>query len=96
MRKRDSVGLAGAAGLLAAAIIKERRLPPAERQGHGHVCGMVPYDLRKPTWERVEDRLWNPDAPLMTPHVFGVGWTVNVGRLLGLLGVAVPRRTRTP
>jgi hypothetical protein len=37
---------------------------------------------------RVRQRLWSPQEPLVQPRVFGVGWTVNVGRL----GAAVQRR----
>ena len=43
----------------------------------------VPYDFRVPTLERVRNRWWNPDDPrLFTPHVFGVGWSVNLYRVL--------------
>jgi len=32
---------------------------------------------------RVRERMWAPDDPhLVMPQVFGVGWTVNLGRLL--------------
>jgi hypothetical protein len=43
----------------------------------GTVLG-VPYDLRKPTAERVKSRLWNPDDRRMfPPKAFGAGWTLN-------------------
>jgi hypothetical protein len=36
--------------------------------------------------ERVRERIWAPGDPhLLTPQVFGVGWTVNVGRVASLL-----------
>ncbi|MGA7987550.1 MAG: DUF5808 domain-containing protein [Candidatus Dormiibacterota bacterium] len=35
-----------------------------------------------PTFERARQRLWNPsDRRILVPTVFGVGWTVNWGRL---------------
>ena len=57
-----------------------------------------PYDFRRPTFARVLERLWAPDDPhVMTPQVFGVGWTVNFGRVMSLLrtrgGTAGPAAT---
>jgi uncharacterized protein DUF5808 len=70
-------------GLLVAAVVKELRTPAGERTWHGVVLGFVPYDLRVPTYARVRERLWAPDDPhLFAPQPFGVGWTVNVGRLV--------------
>ena len=55
------------------------------RRSHGEFL-RVPYDFRLPTPRRVRDRWWNKtDGRLLTPHVFGVGWSVNVYRLLSLL-----------
>lgn len=72
-------------GALVAAVVTERRKPPAEREWHGRLAGLVPYDLRRPTMERVRSSLWNPGSPrLISPQVFGVGWTLNVGRLVHL------------
>jgi len=49
----------------------------------------VPYDFRLPTAEKLRERLWNPgDERILTPHVFGWGYSVNfyaLGRRLGLL-----------
>ena len=64
-----------------AAIVKEFRTPRGERAWHGAI-GPVPYDFRRPTLDRVRSRLWAPDASLVQPQPFGVGWTINVGRLL--------------
>ena len=58
----------------------ERKVPPEERTWHGQLAGVVPYDFRMPTMDRVRDRLWNPDGQLIGPHVFGVGWALNLGR----------------
>ena len=34
---------------------------------------------RLPTVQRVRERFWNPDDPrVFTPHIFGVGWSVNL------------------
>jgi len=52
---------------------------------HGELFGFVPYDFRLPTVDRARARTWNPDSPrLLTPVTFGVGWSVNLGRLARL------------
>lgn len=74
-----------AAGVLGAAVIQELRKPVSERDWVGELGGVVPYDLRPPTFQRVRSRLWAPEDPrILVPHVFGVGWTVNLGRLARL------------
>jgi hypothetical protein len=81
------VAVAGAA-LVGAAVVSELRKPATERTWQGRLVG-VPYDLRPPTLQKLRAAVWNPDNPaLLVPHVFGVGWTVNVARLVG----AVRRR----
>lgn len=81
------MALAGA-GLLGAAIVTELRKPADERTWEGSVGGVVPYDLRPPTVERVRERMWAPDDPtVFTPHVFGVGWSLNLGHLARRLGL---------
>ena len=73
-------------GLAAAAIVAERRKPPDEREWHGRLGGIVPYDFRRPTLERVKASLWDPESSrLVTPQVFGVGWTLNLGRVVRLV-----------
>lgn len=48
---------------------------------HGKMLG-VPYDFRMPTLGRIKERMWNPDDPrVLTPRVFGAGWTVNLATL---------------
>ncbi len=77
-------------GLAIAAVVKELRLPADERTWNGTVAGFVPYDYRIPTVERVKERLWSPDNPhIFVPHVFGVGWTVNAGRVVSLVRDAI-------
>jgi uncharacterized membrane protein len=86
-RKKGSSGLIGwlATALAVAAVVKELRLPADERTWHGRIL-YVPYDFRLPTLARVRERLWAPeDKRLIVPQVFGVGWSVNVGRLVNLV-----------
>ena len=84
----------GAAALVLTgwALLQELAKPRAERTWTGTVAGVVPYDFRRPTLERFRQRVWAPDNPrLIVPHVFGVGWTVNLGRLVRLVRSADPR-----
>ncbi|MFI2752941.1 DUF5808 domain-containing protein [Cellulomonas sp. P22] len=72
--------------LVAAAVVKELRTPAQDRTWNGVVAGFVPYDFRVPTATRIRERMWAPhDRRVITPEVFGVGWTVNVGRLVALV-----------
>jgi hypothetical protein len=79
---RSLVALGGVA-LLGAAVVKELRTPARKRRWRGRI-GPFPYDLRPPTVARARERMWNPKGALVAPHVFGVGWTLNFGRLLAL------------
>jgi hypothetical protein len=79
-------------GVAAAAVLDQLRRPPAERTWHGTVFGLVPYDFRPPTLERFKAAWWNPDDPrLLTPRDLGIGWAVNLPRLIKLLTDAVKR-----
>ncbi|MDM7832517.1 DUF5808 domain-containing protein [Cellulomonas edaphi] len=72
-------------GLALAAIAKEVRTPADEREWHGVVVGFVPYDFRVPTLARAKQRLWDPEGSrVINPKVFGVGWTLNVGKLVSV------------
>jgi hypothetical protein len=77
------------AALVGAAVVRELRQPPEQREWHGYLGGFVPYDLRPPTVERFRQSWWNPaDERIFTPRDFGVGWGVNLpslGRFLGEL-----------
>ena len=89
MRLPDKKGLAVAAAAVGAAVATELKKPAAERTWHGTIAGVVPYDLRRPTPETVREKLWNPAGNFWSPSVFGVGWSLNLGRLAaqtGLLG----------
>ena len=70
------------------AVLQELSKPSEEREWHGIVAGFVPYDLRPPTVARARSRWWNPEeSRVFVPQVFGVGWTLNVGRVARLVGV---------
>ena len=71
--------------LTGAAIAQELRKPANERTWHGVVGGVVPYDFRVPTPDRIRERLWDPQGSIVQPQVFGVGWTLNLGAFLEML-----------
>ena len=72
------IGLA----LVAVAIGQELSKPPAEREWHGRVGGVIPYDFRFPTPQRLRDAYWNPENPhVFTDRVLGVGWGINIPTL---------------
>lgn len=68
------------------AIAQELRKPPEKRTWHGKVADLVPYDFRMPTAERFRDTYWNPDGPILSGKVWGVGWAPNFGAAKRLLG----------
>lgn len=75
-------------GAVLGAIYVELRKPPEERTWNGKLLGVVPYDFRLPTLERLRGAYWNPRSPkVFTDRPFGVGWSVNVPTLLRRLGV---------
>ncbi|MBM3956541.1 MAG: hypothetical protein FJ313_00640 [Gemmatimonadetes bacterium] len=56
----------------------------------GRFCG-VPYDFTPPTPARVRDRLWNErDRAILTPPLFGAGWSVNLAEVLRRIGLLLP------
>jgi len=61
------------------ALYQELRKPPEERPWHGKVLGVVPYDFRVPTLQRLRDAYWDPGTDrVFSDGVFGVGWAVNL------------------
>ena len=85
MRKLKRLVFTAIAAVSAAAVIQELSKPESERTWHGNVFG-IPYDFRPPTFDRIRDALWNPDDErLFTPRPFGVGWSVNLARLMQLM-----------
>ncbi len=49
-------------GLFVAAVATELSKPEDQRTWHGRVGGVVPYDFRPPTWERIRAAYWNPES----------------------------------
>jgi hypothetical protein len=73
--------------LLGAAVVTELRKPQEERAWHGKLAGFVPYELRPPTLQRVRETYWAPaDEHVLKPAVWGVGWALNVGRVVKMIG----------
>jgi hypothetical protein len=78
---RDVVSLIRLAlwATVAAAIYQELRKPAPLRTWHGKVAGVVPYDFRVPTLERLRQAYWDPASDVVfSEHVWGVGWAVNI------------------
>jgi len=76
------------ASLTLAAVCQELEKPEEERKWHGRLAGIIPYDFRLPTIERLREAYWNPyERRVFTPRVFGVGWAINFYTLLENLGV---------
>lgn len=69
-------------GLVGAAIAQELSRPAEQRTWHGRLAGVIPYDFRPPTLDRLRQAYWSPENPnLFTDHPFGVGWALNLARL---------------
>jgi len=65
-----------------AAVTQQLRRPSRERTWTGYLLG-VPYDFRLPTPAHLRAIFWNPDNPsLVAAHPFGIGWSLNVYRLV--------------
>ena len=86
-----------AVALVVGAFATEFSKPEAERTWHGRVVGIVPYDFRPPTWERIRSAYWNAESDsLFSDRVFGVGWAVNLYRAKMLLEAGFERLMGTP
>ena len=84
---------------VAGALYQEMRKPPAERTWNGKLLGVVPYDFRLPSLQRLRDSYWNTGSDrIFTDRPLGVGWAVNIPAVLKRLGVigggTTPRRRR--
>lgn len=65
--------------VFAAAVYQELRKPPEERTWNGKVAGVVPYDFRVPTVDRLRQAYWAPESDaIFSENVLGVGWAVNI------------------
>lgn len=70
------------------AIWVELRKPAEERTWNGRLLGVVPYDFRLPTLDRIREAYWNPrSSKIFTDRPLGVGWAVNVPAVLRRFGV---------
>jgi len=69
------------ASAFAAAVYQEVSKDKSDRTWKGTVAGFIPYDFRIPTPRRLRNSLWAPERSVLTPHAFGVGWSVNFGAL---------------
>lgn len=64
-----------------AAVVQELRKPEDQRTWHGNVAGFIPYEFRKPTAERLKATYWNPEGSVVSPRMWGVGWSPNFGAI---------------
>jgi hypothetical protein len=97
MRRGRRVLRLAVVALVVAAVATELSKPEEERTWHGRVGGMVPYDFRPPTLERIRIAYWNPDSNrLFSDRVFGVGWAVNLHRAKELLEATFERMMGSP
>ena len=81
---------------MAAAVVKELRRPPEDREWHGEVLGVVPYDFRPPSFSRFRAAWWNSDDErLFTPRDFGVGWAINIPQAIKLVKAQANRNPGT-
>ncbi|HYY02267.1 MAG TPA: hypothetical protein VE736_00140 [Gaiellaceae bacterium] len=70
--------------VLAAAVVDATR----NHRLQGEVFGFVPYDFRPPNLDRARRHAWDPDSSrVLAPTTFGVGWSLNLGRLARLAGI---------
>ena len=93
---RRLVRLAGIA-LVVGAVATELAKPEEERTWHGRVLGIVPYDFRAPSWDKIRDAYWNPASDrLFSDRVFGVGWAINLHQAKTLLAAGFERLMGTP
>ena len=85
MRRPTLDTVLGSVGIVvvALAVTRELRRSPELRTWHGKVLGFVPYDFRIPTLARLREAWWSPDDDrVLMPRALGVGWSVNLARLL--------------
>jgi hypothetical protein len=86
-----------AVALVVGAVATELAKPEDERTWHGRVLGVVPYDFRVPSWDKIRDAYWNPSSDsLLSDRVFGVGWAINLYRAKQLLQAGFERLMGTP
>jgi hypothetical protein len=85
----DTLLLGAVGALVTTSVVREFRRPPAERTWRGKVLG-IPYDYRPPTADRLRSTWWAPeDERLLKPTAYGLGWDLNLGRVVKLASSAV-------
>ena len=67
IRRLGTVLRVATVGMLAWAVVTELRKPVPERSWQGSLAGVVPYDLRRPTFARVRQRWWNAEDERSSP-----------------------------
>ena len=76
-----------------AAVYKELRTPPAQRTWNGSLFGVIPYDFRIPTLDRIRQAYWDTESEqVFGSRPLGVGWSINLPPLLRALGLMSERR----
>ena len=76
-----------------AAVYKELRTPPGQRTWNGRLFGVVPYDFRVPSLDRLREAYWNKETDtVFTDRPLGVGWAVNLPPLLRRIGLMSEQR----
>lgn len=83
MKKVRTAALFAGGALIGAAVATELAKPESERTWHGSIEGVVPYDLRPPTIDRLRETYWNTESDeILVPNAFGVGWSINFAGLV--------------
>jgi hypothetical protein len=78
----DLLVIGGIAALMGLAIREQLQMLPQARTWHGTLFG-IPYDLRRPTIERLRETFWNKEtARVLVPQFFGMGWSINLYPLI--------------
>jgi hypothetical protein len=97
LRRIRRLARLAAFALVVGAVATELSKPAAERTWQGKVLGVVPYDFRPPTLERIRDAYWNPESDhLFSDRVFGVGWAINLYRAKTLMEQGYARLMGNP
>ena len=77
------------AALAGYAVAREYQKPADKRTWHGEMFGVIPYDFRAPSMDRMRERMWNPkDNHFFTPMWWGMGWSFNFGAVARWFGWA--------
>ena len=93
LSRLDALMFGAVGALVATSVIRELRRPAGERTWQGKVAG-VPYDYRTPTVDRLRATWWAPeDDRLVQPTAYGLGWDLNLGRVVKLASAAMSQES---